>query len=286
MEGLCAGNWPRTRDGGGWIACGGLVVRGGLAAHPRRDFWLSSLHGVSPLRRLPFLLAQKKGSKNCALVRTRRKRTQEPVGGFRWPDRCLLRRRDPACASPPGTGSRVRFRLLPSVCWGWIAAKGWRKRRCAGRVGGVAQMEIEERGRLAAGEGTNILLAGTPPCPLGSKQRSNPMGTRENTCMYIQFFSPRIAVFGTRVPAVFRLHLSATQGSPGDKRRRFCPGTWVTRWAQPPSSPSHSPLPHGAIRTRASDSGSPPAPRRGTPHRAPPYLFRSPKRALDRRVGS
>jgi hypothetical protein len=26
---------------------------------------------ISPLRRLPFLLAQKKGSKNCALVRAR-----------------------------------------------------------------------------------------------------------------------------------------------------------------------------------------------------------------------
>jgi hypothetical protein len=26
-----------------WIACGGLVVRGELSAHPRPDYWLSAL---------------------------------------------------------------------------------------------------------------------------------------------------------------------------------------------------------------------------------------------------
>jgi hypothetical protein len=100
------------------------------------------------------------------LVRTRRKRTQEPVGGFRWLDRCLLRRRDPACASPPGTGSRVRFRLRAFVSGGWIAAIGPALGRVraregvrAGAAGLGAGIERRGDGRAPATKESGSVLA-------------------------------------------------------------------------------------------------------------------------------
>jgi hypothetical protein len=67
-----AGKRPRIRVGVGAVRlAAGHNELGRLSAHPRWDFGLSSLHCVSPLRRLPFLLAQKKGSKNCAVVLAR-----------------------------------------------------------------------------------------------------------------------------------------------------------------------------------------------------------------------
>jgi hypothetical protein len=93
-----------SRVGDNQVTCGDSA-----ALRVRRR--ASSSRVISPLRRLPFLLAQKKGSKNCAFLalRTPESSGQEPVAAFAARQDVCLRQTQSAHASPLQTGSRPRL---------------------------------------------------------------------------------------------------------------------------------------------------------------------------------
>jgi hypothetical protein len=92
------------------IACGGIVavrLAAGLiallimAAHPRRDFWMFTLLCDFAFTATSFFAGAEKRKQKLRCGVSARQRTQEPVAAFAGWIEGLLRRRDPACASPP-----------------------------------------------------------------------------------------------------------------------------------------------------------------------------------------